>query len=126
MGNFQDALTYYQQAYQIREKLKLTDDMAESLYNLADANVDLGQYDTAVTQYLKALEIRRNSGDLSGVAINSSGVGALYAEQGKYGSALSALQESLKDFQQAKDQTWVTVEAHVSLWQRAVRGRALG
>ncbi len=111
MGNFQDALTYYQQAYQIREKLKLTGDMAQSLYNLADANVDLGQYDTAVTQYLKALEIRRNSGDLSGVAINSSGVGALYAAQGKYGSALSALQEAVKDFQQAKDQTFVAAEA---------------
>jgi eukaryotic-like serine/threonine-protein kinase len=111
MGNFQDALTYYQQAYQIREKLKLSDDMAETLYNLADANVDLGQYDTAVTQYLKALEIRRNSGDLSGIAINSSGVGALYAVQGKYGQALSALQEAVKDFDQAKDQTWVTAEA---------------
>jgi len=111
MGNFQDALTYYQQAYQIREKLKLTDDMAESLYNLADANVDLGQYDTAVTQYLKALDIRRSSGDLSGIAINSSGVGALYAVQGKYGQALSALQEAVKDFDQAKNQTWVTAEA---------------
>jgi len=111
MGDFQDALTYYQQAYQIREKLKLTGDMAESLYNLADANVDLGQYDTAVTQYLKAMEIRRNSNDLSGVAINSSGVGALYALQGKYGSALSALQEAVKDFQQVKDQTWVAAEA---------------
>jgi eukaryotic-like serine/threonine-protein kinase len=111
MGNFQDALTYYQQALQIREKLKLSDDMAETLYNLADANVDLGQYDTAVTQYLKALDIRRNSGDLGGVAINSSGVGALYAVQGRYGSALSALQEAVKDFKQAKDQTWVTAEA---------------
>ena len=59
MGNFQDALTYYQQAYQIREKLKLTDDMAESLHNLAETNVELGQYDTAVNQYLKALEIRQ-------------------------------------------------------------------
>ena len=108
MGYFQDALTYYQQAYQIREKLKLTDEMAETLYNLADANVDLGQYDTAVTQYLKALEIRRSSGNLSGIAINSSGVGALYAAQGKYGQALSALQEAVKDFEQAKDQTWLS------------------
>ena len=38
-------------------------------------------------------------------------MGALYAEQGKYGSALSALQESLKDFQQANDHTWLMVEA---------------
>jgi tetratricopeptide (TPR) repeat protein len=111
MDNFQDALTSYEQAYQIREKLKLTDDMAESLHNLAEVNVELGQYDTAVTQFLKAQEIRRNSGDQNGVAENSSSLGALFAEQGKYASALSALQESLKDFEQAKDQTWLMVEA---------------
>ena len=111
MDNFQDALTSYQQAYQIREKLKLTDDMAQSLQNLAEVNVDLGQYDTAVTQYLKALEIARNSNDLSGIAVNSSGLGALFTEQGKYAAALSALQESLKDFDQSKDQSWLMVEA---------------
>ena len=85
--------------------------MAESLHNLAEVNVELGQYDTAVNQFLKALEIRRNSGDQNGVAINSSSLGALFAEQGKYASALSALQESLKDFEQSKDQTWLMVEA---------------
>ncbi len=37
----------------------------------------------------------------------------MFAEQGKYASALSALQESLKDFEQAKDQTWLMVEAKV-------------
>ena len=111
MGNFQDALTYYQQAYQIREKLKLTDDMAESLHNLAETNVYLGQYDTAVNQFLKAQEIRRNSGDLDGVALNSVSLGALFAAQGKYSAALGALQEALKDFKQANDNTWVAVEA---------------
>ncbi len=111
MDNFQDALTSYQQAYQIREKLKLTDDMAQSLQNLAEVNVDLGQYDTAVTQYLKALEITRNSGDQDAIAVNSSGLGALFTAQGRYASALSALQESLKDFEQAKNQGWLMVEA---------------
>jgi tetratricopeptide (TPR) repeat protein len=111
MDNLQDALTSYQQAYQIREKLKLRDDMAETLQNLASTNVDLGQYDTAVNQYLKALEISRDSGDQNGVAINSSGLGALFTLQGKYGSALSALQESLKEFQQTNDHTWLMAEA---------------
>jgi serine/threonine protein kinase/tetratricopeptide (TPR) repeat protein len=111
MGNFQDALTDYQQAYQIREKLKLTDDMAQTLHNMAETNTDLGQYDKAVDQYLKALEIWRNSGDQNGVAISSSSLGALFTLQGKYASALSALQESLRDFQQTDDHTWMMVEA---------------
>jgi tetratricopeptide (TPR) repeat protein/predicted Ser/Thr protein kinase len=111
MGNNQEALTLYEQSYQIRERLKLADDMAESLHNLAETNSDLGHYDTAITQYLKATEIRSKSGDLSGIAINSAGLGALYAEQGKYGQALNALQASLKDFQQANDHTWLMVES---------------
>jgi serine/threonine protein kinase/tetratricopeptide (TPR) repeat protein len=111
MDNFQDALTSYQQAYQIREKLKLTDGMAESLHNLAETNADLAQHDTAMSQYLKALDIVRNSGDQNGVAINSSSLGELFMLQGRYGSALSALQESLKDFQQTNDHTWLMVEA---------------
>jgi tetratricopeptide (TPR) repeat protein len=111
MGNNQEALTLHEQSYQIRERLKLTDDMAESLNNLAETNRDLGHYDTALTQYLKAKEIRSKSGDLSGIAITSAGLGALYAEQGKYGQALSVLQESLKDFQQANDHTYLMVDS---------------
>jgi len=111
MGSNQDALTYYQQSYQIREKLKLSDDMANTLNNLAETNLDLAHYDTALNQYLKAIEIQRNSGDQNGIAINSEGLGALFTVQGKYGSALSALEESLKDFQQTNNQTWVRAEA---------------
>jgi serine/threonine protein kinase/tetratricopeptide (TPR) repeat protein len=111
LGNFQDALTDYQQAYQIREKLELSDEMAETLHNMAETNADLGQYDKAVGQYLKALAIRRNSGDQNGVAISSSSLGALFTLQAKYASALSALEESLKDFQQTDDHTWLMVEA---------------
>src|ERR1019366_1724324 len=85
MDNFQDALTSYQQAYQIREKLRLTDGMAESLHNLAETNADLAQHDTAMSQYLKALDIVRNSGDQNGVAINSSSLGDLFMLQGRYG-----------------------------------------
>jgi tetratricopeptide (TPR) repeat protein len=111
LGNFQDALTDYQQAYQIREKLELSDEMAETLHNMAETNADLGQYDKAVGQYLKALAIRRNSEDQNGVAISSSSLGALFTLQAKYASALSALEESLKDFQQTDDHTWLMVEA---------------
>ena len=53
LGNFQAALTYYQQSLDIGEKLKVSDLIAESLHNLADTNRKLGQYDVAVTQYLE-------------------------------------------------------------------------
>jgi len=53
MGNYQDALTYLEQAYELRQKLNVPEDMAESLHNLAETNTKLGQYDKALEQYLK-------------------------------------------------------------------------
>jgi tetratricopeptide (TPR) repeat protein len=103
--------------------------MAESLLNLASTNVDLGQYDTGVSPYLKALEIARNSGDQNGVAVNSSALGELFTLQGKYGSALSAYRESLKDFQQTNDHTWLMVmqrvatATHFRKWAVGLRDR---
>src|SRR5262249_31346688 len=40
-----------------------------------------------------------------------SGLGILFKDRGKYGSALGAFGESLKDFQQTNDETWLMVEA---------------
>jgi serine/threonine protein kinase/tetratricopeptide (TPR) repeat protein len=108
-GEYQDALTYFQQAYQIRDRLK--QDTTESLHNLAETYVKLGQYDTALSQYLKAKEALHAAGDKSGEALQSSSMGALFATQGKYGQAVGALQDAVQNFQQVKDRTWFTAEA---------------
>jgi eukaryotic-like serine/threonine-protein kinase len=108
-GEYQDALTYFQQAYQIRDRLK--QDPTESLHNLAETYVKLGQYDIALSQYLKAKEAFRSAGDKSGEALESSSMGALFATQGKYGQAVGVLQEAVQGFQQVKDRTWFMAEA---------------
>ncbi len=108
-GEYQDALTYFQQAYQIRDRLK--QDPTESLHNLAETYVKLGQYDTALSQYLKAKDVLRAAGDKSGEALQSSSIGALFATQGKYGQAVGVLQEAVQGFQQVKDRTWFMAEA---------------
>ena len=97
-GEYQDALTYFQQAYQIRDRLK--QDTTESLHNLAETYVKLGQYDIALSQYLKAKEALRSAGDKSGEALQASSMGALFATQGKYGQAVGMLQEAVQGFQQ--------------------------
>ena len=108
-GEYQDALTYFQQAYQIRDRLK--QDPTESLHNLAETYVKMGQYDTALSQYLKAKDALRAAGDKSGEALQSSSMGALFATQGKYGQAVGVLQEAVQGFQQVKDRTWFMAEA---------------
>ncbi len=59
---------------------------------------------------MKALENGRASSDQSVIAQESSSLGALFSTQGKYGAALSSLQEALKAYQQANDHTWSMAE----------------
>ncbi len=86
------------------------EDMAESLHNLAETNTKLGQYDKALEQYLKAIEIRRSINDQRGVALESDSMAMIFAEQGRYGAALSAMQDALKIFKQTKETTYFTAE----------------
>ncbi len=109
-GDFDNARTYFEQSLQVREKLKVPDDIADTLHNLAETSVKTGRFDQAQEQYLKALELRRNSGDQKGAALESSGLGALFADQGRYGAAVSAQQDALKGFQESKEKGFMATE----------------
>ena len=102
-GESEDALTYYQQALQAREKLNVPGDIADTLHNVATTNVNLGQYDQATTAYMKALDLYRTSGDNRGAAIESQGLGLMFQNQGRVGSAVSSLQEAVKGLRNAGD-----------------------
>lgn len=103
-GDFDNARTYFEQSLQVREKLKVPSYIADTLHNLAETSMKTGRFDQAQEQYLKALELRRNTGDRKGAALESSGLGALFADQGRYGAAVSAQQDALKDFRESKEQ----------------------
>ena len=103
-GDFDNARTYFEQSLQVREKLKVPGYIADTLHNLAETSMKTGRFDQAQEQYLKALELRRSTGDQKGAALESSGLGALFADQGRYGAAVSAQQDALKDFKESKEQ----------------------
>jgi tetratricopeptide (TPR) repeat protein len=109
-GDFDNARTYFTQALQVREKLKVPADIADTLHNLAETSMKTGQFDQALEQYMKALEMRRNSGDKKGAAIESSGMGAVFAYQGRYGAAISAQEDALKGFQESQEQGFMATE----------------
>ena len=50
----------------------------------------MGQYDQALAQYLRAIELRRGVGDQRGAAIESYSIGGIFVEQGRYGAAVKA------------------------------------
>jgi len=109
-GDFDNARTYFTQSLQIREKLNVAADVADTLHNLAETSMKTGQFDQAQAQYLKALELRRSSGDKKGAALESSGMGAVFADQGRYGAAISAQEDALKGFQESQEQGFMATE----------------
>ena len=108
-SEYQDALTYFQQAYDLRSKLN--EDATEELHDLAQTNVLLGHYDTALEQYLKALDAQRAKNDKHGIAHELADMGALFAAQGRYDAALKSQKEAVDTFQQIGERTYMSQEA---------------
>jgi tetratricopeptide (TPR) repeat protein len=113
-GDFDNARTYFTQALQVRQKLKVPGDIADTLHNLAETSMKTGQFDQALEQYLKALGLRRGAGDQRGAAIEASGTGMVFAYQGRYGAAISAQQDALKGLQESKEQGFMVTEILLS------------
>ncbi len=109
-GDFENARIYFDQSLQVREKLKVPGDIADTLHNLAETSMKNGRFDQAQEQYLRALELRRSAGDQKGAALESSGLGELFAEQGRYGAAVSAQQDAFKGFAESKEKGYSATE----------------
>ena len=82
-GGLDDAKTYLQQAATVMERIDVPSERADMLHNLAEVSVKTGEYETALDQYLKALEMRRKIGDRRGAAIESYNLGTLFEYQGR-------------------------------------------
>jgi tetratricopeptide (TPR) repeat protein len=106
----QDSITYLQQAYELRQKLNIPADVADSLHDLAEVSVKLGQFDTALSNYLKAIETYRGVNNQRGIAIESNGMAKIFSAQGRYGAALSSMKDALGIVQQSKESSSLSVE----------------
>ena len=105
-GQYEDALTYFQQALQLREKSKVPQDIVEAVHNLGYTSTDMGQYDQAISYYMRALDLRRSMDDQRGAAIESYSLGTLFDYQGRFGAAINSKQDALKTFREIKDKTF--------------------
>jgi tetratricopeptide (TPR) repeat protein len=64
--------------------------------NLANAQSELGEYDTAVRHYRQALAMAKHIGDRQGECLTLSNLGETLIRQGDYAEALATLQSALK------------------------------
>jgi tetratricopeptide (TPR) repeat protein len=83
--------------------LNVPEDVADTVRNVAVANTKLGQYEAALADYLKALDLWRTSGDRRGTAMSAYDMGTVFSYQGRFGAALNSRQDALKGFREAKD-----------------------
>ena len=102
-SQYDDALTYFQQVLQLREKSKVPQDIVEAVQNLGQVLANMGQYDQAISYYMRALDLRRSMNDPQGTALASYGLGTLFDYQGRFGAAVNAKQDALKTLRDLKD-----------------------
>ena len=96
MGNYSEALSYYQASLKISEELENQSDIGFNYFNIGIIYRDLEQYDKALAYYEKSLKIRKKSKDTLGLAGCYNGLGILYRRMEEYDRALDYYNRSLE------------------------------
>jgi len=109
-GDNDNALIYLQQALQLREKLKSSDGIAETLASIGQVYTNTGRYDEALPAFMRSLDLRRKDGNTRGVAEESHDVGMVFEYQGRLGAAVSGLQDAVKGYESVGDHSSYMVD----------------
>ncbi|MEL7039273.1 MAG: tetratricopeptide repeat protein, partial [Cyanobacteria bacterium J06592_8] len=95
LGQYQEAIEYYQQSLTIAREIGDRNGEAASLGNLGIAYRRLGQYEKAIEYYQQSLAIFQEIGDRKGVASSLNNLGNAYFSLGQYQKAIEYHQQSL-------------------------------
>ncbi len=101
-GDYAEAQTYFERALDIRQKLKVPSDLADTHHNLGETLAKRGQYDASLKQYLRALDLRRATDDKRQAALESYGIGTIFDYQGSYGRAIKSKEDAVAAFRELK------------------------
>jgi tetratricopeptide (TPR) repeat protein len=99
-GTYAEAQTYLDLVLRIRESIGPQSELALTLHNLGELALRTGRYNLAIDDYLRALEIGRETEDGLGVAIDSHSLGVVFGYQGRLGASLKARQDAVQSVEQ--------------------------
>lgn len=109
LGNTDEILPLAERSYELFKQLGDTKGTGNALSSLgtyyasmadtAKVNGEMAlaneRYDEALDYYEQALVIRRQAGDLDGIAVTTHGMGMIYGQLGQTGKAVTLIEESL-------------------------------
>ena len=105
----EQALTLYQQALDIEERIGDARGKAVTLQHMADIYAQQGQVEQALTPYQQALDLTERIGDVESKAAMLTGMGYLLAMQGDVVRGMDCLRASLVLWEQLKSLNAQTV-----------------
>jgi tetratricopeptide (TPR) repeat protein len=104
-GEYQEAITFYEKALQIKEKSLPPNhpDLASYYNNIGEVYHNMGDYSKALSSYEKALAIKQQSLPPNHPSLGKSynNIGAVYDNMGDYSKALSSHEKALEIRQQS-------------------------
>jgi len=107
-GEFDKALSYFNESLLINQKLGIQSDIANSFVNIGIIYNHKMQYEQAINYLLKALSIFEMMNDKDGIASVLGNIATVYGTQKKYTIALEQFQKALKIFQNIDNPKGIT------------------
>ena len=116
----------------IATRVRLNDEsvaLSEDYNNLALANQYLGDYDEALANFTKALDLDRAHNDSEGMVERLNNIGGIYYFHGRYGEAFRAYLQAKAIVDAAGNQPWVAARRQLTtanlaaLYQRVGKDR---
>ncbi|WP_189407888.1 sensor domain-containing diguanylate cyclase [Alteromonas halophila] len=108
------ALPYFQEAYDYYQANDIKLELANTIFGLGKANLDLGNRDTGLAQLKRSAELALEIGDLQGAAYSYQVMAQQLIDEGKLSSAEAFLTDALTIFEDA-DNRFMQINVLLSL-----------
>ena len=100
LGEYAEALRYYQQSLAIDERLKLKIGISQDLEDIGLCYIGLGRVGDAVQQFDRAIKLASEAGLKKETADSQKGKGSALVQLGRYAEALDQYRQALQAYEQ--------------------------
>ena len=126
LGEYRFAMETATEGIGVRIRLKDQVALSEDYNTRGLAHVYLGDYDAALADYRKALEIDRGHHDFEAQIARLNNIASVYYYRGQYQDALRAYQQSMETIDAAGPQTWTERRRQLAIANLAALYQRLG